>query len=150
MVLLRNTSSKCSRDSEPSESRLLEIGRKLGWRQGSTTPPMAFLARKVNRQKEYDFVYQGSSRYVHFSTSEIMRRVWGNQGHVEIGSDTFSPFWQDFAVYWSFYILINLIVSYGDILPSRSVPDETAQRLKAALDKILPVPIITRRELDWP
>ena len=68
--------------------QIRDLVRELGWpkRREGALPSMAFLARKVGRAQEYGFLYQGTSRYVHFSTTEILRRVWGVKGEVTIGT----------------------------------------------------------------
>jgi hypothetical protein len=112
---------------------------------------MAFMARKVGREKEYRFFYQGTSRYVHFSTHEVLRRVWGRNGQVTITSATFSSYWQDFAVNWSFYTIINTLSGYGDILGQSQVAEGIWDDLRSTLSAISPVPIITAGELEsWP
>jgi len=133
---------------KPFEARLRQIGKELGWREGALLPSMAFVARKVGREKEYKFLYQGTSRYVHFSAQEVLRRVWGRNGQVAITSATFSAYWQDFAVYWSFYIIINLLSGYGDLLPQSEFREGIGEELKSTLSAISPVPIITAGELE--
>ncbi len=88
------------------DRRLREIGCELGWgRDGTTLPSLALFARKVGREKEYKFLYQGTSRFVHFSGQEIFRRAWGSKkGEAIIGSKSFARYWNDFSLYWLFRI----------------------------------------------
>lgn len=74
-----------ARDRE-TEQRIREIGSRLGWRRnGPLLPSMSFLSRNVGRERDYKFLYQGTSRFVHFSTAEIFRRAWGRKGKLELG-----------------------------------------------------------------
>ena len=131
----------------PVRARLQEVGKELGWREGTLVPSIAFLARKVSREREYKFLYQGTSRYVHFSTQELLRRAWGSTGKVKISSATFSTYWQDFAIYWAFHIMLNLLTGYDDIIMQTRVDDETWSDLRTALETMAPIPIITAAEL---
>ena len=130
-----------------NKARLTEIGKRLGWRDGSL-PSMAFLSRKVGREREYKFLYQGTSRYVHFSTQEIFRRVWGKKGDVIIGSSSFSGYWEDFSIYWSFRLLITLLAHCVDLLGDVDVSSEKSEEMMKWLTAITPIPIITKGELE--
>ena len=110
---------------------------------------MKFLAKKVNREKDYDFLYHATSRFVRFSTAEVFRRIWEKMGTVTIGSDSFSSYWQTFCICWGFQIFLDLLIECGDILPSEMVPRE--ERFLEVIQGFRKVPIITRDELQgWP
>lgn len=57
--------------NKPHLARLREIGRSLKWREGAMLPPFAFVARQVKRDKEYNYLYQATSRFVHFPCKKI-------------------------------------------------------------------------------
>src|ERR1700687_440593 len=134
------------------EARIREIGRALGWPQDrSLLPPMGWLSMKVKRERQYNFLYHATSRFVHFSQQELLRRVWGKQGKVDIGSTTFAAYWRNFGLYWSFYLYVHLIIvcseAFGDAEPIESMWDE----MKEYMRKFNPQPIITHEELrPWP
>jgi len=135
------------------ETRLREIGRALGWgRDGAVLPTFAQLARQVSREKEYKFLYQGTSRFVHFSVQEIFRRAWSQKkGELIIGSNTFARFWKDFSLYWLFRIFIELNAACSDILGDWSIhiSQEKWNEMKEWLKDFKPIPIITKGELEW-
>lgn len=129
----------------PSMTELRAIGKSLGWRNDEP-PGAAALARWTGHEKEYNFIYHATSRYVHFSTHELGRRVWGRSGSVTISSDTFSLYWIDFALYWSFRIFIYVLRLFADLWMDKETP-----KLDGMLDAIklmYPVPIITASELE--
>jgi hypothetical protein len=129
----------------PSLTELRTIGKRLGWRNDEP-PGAAALARWTGHEKEYNFIYHATSRYVHFSTHELGRRVWGERGSVTIGSDQFSSYWSDFALYWSFRIYIYVSEVFPDLWLNENNP-----ALEGMLDEIkamYPVPIITASELE--
>lgn len=126
---------------------LKAIGKQLGWRNDEP-PGAAFLARQVSREREYNFIYQATSRYAHFSALELGRRVWGKKGAVTIGSNNFSDYWCDFAVYWSFRIFVELIAPMDDFWHGVELDPEQSREFAAFLKEIRAVPILTSRELQ--
>ena len=131
-----------------NDARLRAIGRELGWRQGQTNPSTAYVARHVNRKKEYKFLYHATSRYVHFSPHELFRRVWGRKGKVNITSNTFSKYWSSFAIYWGFSIFIQtLSAAELECFSETEFDVEILQRI----EKLHPVEILTSVVLEsWP
>lgn len=126
----------------PSMTELRVIGKTLGWRNDEP-PGAAALARWTGHEKEYKFIYHATSRYVHFSTHELGRRVWGHRGSVTIGSSQFSNYWSDFALYWGFRIYIYVSSVFSDLLL-----DESNAKFEGMLEEIehmYPVPICCPR-----
>lgn len=129
-----------------SNSRLKAIGRELKWRDGETFPSAAFIAKNVGRERDYKFIYHASSRYVHFSPHELVRRVWGQKGHVNISSKTFSKYWTFFALYWSVRIFLQTL-SATQLEWHGFIDDTQADLLLEKLKELHPVEIVTRTEL---
>lgn len=127
---------------------LQAMGASLCWRQGSQQPSVAFIARKVGRERQYNYLYQGTSRSVHFSPHELQRRVWGHHGSVTIGSSRFERYWSDFALSWSFRILIETIIlaSYTDHLETKV--QENGDTLSGLIRELRPMQILTATELE--
>lgn len=130
---------------DPS-TQLKKIGATLGWRNGSTQPTMAFVARAVGREKQYRYLYQGTSRSVHFSPHELQRRVWGQHGSVKIASSNFDRYWSDFALSWSFRILIETLI-HADFT-SELETDVNSKRMSDLIQELRPVQILTATELE--
>ena len=86
---------------------------------------------------------------MHFSTSEILRRVWGVKGEVTIGSSTMSSYWEAFSLYWSFRILIDLLLHCGDLLGDTDVAFEKHDEVMKWVSALGPIPIITTAELKY-
>lgn len=130
--------------------KLETIGKKLGWRKTKTVlPSMRFLSKEVSRLGEYKFLYHATSRYVHCSTHEIFRRIWGHDGKVTIGSSSFSRYWQDFAMYWSLRIFLQL--PWEDLVSNHAIADDKGQEMLNWIQRFFVIPIITAEELiPWP
>jgi hypothetical protein len=131
------------------QARIREIGRKLGWKIDNRRllPSTFFLAKAVGSERDYKFLYQGTSRFVHFSTAEILRRIWGQHGRVTISSSGFSRYWEIFSLYWGLLIFVELLNVSADIVGEMSMGQEKWEEIRALLMRFSYVPIITSQEL---
>jgi hypothetical protein len=133
------------------QAALREMGRKLGWRPGATLPSVALLSRKVGREKEYTYLYQATSRFVHFSPHELVRRAWGNPTSITISSAHFTGYWSAFALHWGLRIYIQTFAACSDLADLDAAQPDAYERMLDLLNQYVPpVPIITREELEWP
>ena len=136
------------------EAHIKEALIKLGWNNKTKLlPTMKFLAKSVGRDKEYDYIYHGTSRFVHFSTQELLRHVWGKHGEVHVSTKHFSRFWSHFALYWGFWVLLHLVIACGDLVPDHDTDagkdlDLYKERFTTLLGNLTRVPIITAEELE--
>ncbi|MCJ2042244.1 DUF5677 domain-containing protein [Methylobacterium sp. J-059] len=127
------------------------IGAKLGWRRESDKPSVAHIAQQVGRKDEYDYIYEATSRFVHFSPHELMRRAWGDHETMHISSDHFAKYWALFSLHWGLRIFLNSIRAVHDIFPDDSAKRESYDKITEIIQSgiLPPVPIITEAELDW-
>ncbi|OEO32903.1 hypothetical protein VW23_008790 [Devosia insulae DS-56] len=135
-------------NGEAVAKELMAFKTKLGW--DKSPPTFKWVSKAAGREKEYNFLYHGTSSFVHFSTHELMRRIWGSKGKVTIGSGTFAGYWEEFACYWAARTFINLLVATEVWVQDGSQDEEPTELLDIA-EKLYPVPIVTREELfSWP
>lgn len=131
------------------DAKIRSIGRKLKWPQNANPlPSMAYLSRATGQEREYKFLYYATSKFVHFSPHELGRRVWGKKGKVDIGSNSFSLYWSDFAMYWAFWLLIHTVVEVHDVLGDLGSTPEKDKEMEEWLRSFAPIPIITPAELE--
>jgi len=137
---------------EKIRRRIKEIGKTLQWpnKPRSLLPNMYWLSTKVNREHDYKFLYHATSRFVHFTSGELFRRVWVQEGKVDIGSSTFSDYWTAFALYWGFHIYLDLLIACRDEFRDAHLDASKLEELAPLLTKFAKVPIITPQELVWP
>jgi len=139
-------SKRIEKGLKDSNAALVKIGASLGWRSGASQPSVAYVARSVGREKQYKYLYQGTSRAVHFSPQELQRRVWGSYGAVTISSSNFENYWSDFALSWSFRILIETLVNAN--FKFDFVSDAGIEKLADLVQDLRPVQILTASELE--
>ena len=95
-----------------------------------------------------------TSRFVHFSVAELLRRVWGREGDVSIRSTRFRDYWGSFALYWGLRLFLGSTIELckQPDIPTDGEMDE-AEMILAAVKRVGEygqVPIITAEELAWP
>jgi hypothetical protein len=137
---------------------LKQLGAELKWEpktiEGGRLPSTAFVAKATGETKIYNFLYHASSRFVHFSAHELLRRTWRGSGSVTIDSGHFANYWDQFVLYWGVDLMISSF-SEASKLGEDSIDDESLidiEKLNSAaiqIGKHGPVPIITAEELDW-
>jgi hypothetical protein len=116
---------------------------------------MWFIAQKSGSQKLYRFLYHATSRYVHFSATELGRRGWGgSHGTLEISSATYEPAWAVFSLQWGIRLLGETLATTLDALLLEGVPEPDHAALLSAsqqIAKVPLVPLVTLEELrPWP
>jgi hypothetical protein len=104
-------------------------------------------------ESTYKLLYHATSRAVHFSVPELLRRVWGKPGSMKISSQTFERYWAAFSLYWGGWLYSLIFVESLLILQEPDIADETVIALQEAALKIKSrgaIPILTREEVYWP
>ncbi|QRE76995.1 DUF5677 domain-containing protein [Methylobacterium aquaticum] len=138
--------------SSEASATLKSLGNKLGWRQNSVKPTVSHIAQQVGRKAEYDFIYEATSKFVHFSPNELMRRAWGTHKEMHIASKNFTSYWAPFALHWGLRILMDtMIVSLGSHDEKSPASEQAHARIMEILESgvVPPIPIITPVELAW-
>ena len=137
--------------------RLRDLGTKLDWPsdtiEAGEPPSVLWLAKKTGYKKTYEFLYHATSRSVHFSVHELVRRAWTKSGgSVSIRSSNFSQYWGAFALFWGLHLFLDSVVVLSET-PGMPKEELNQAGLLPAIERIRafgPVPIITARELAWP
>lgn len=92
-----------------ARAALDSLGSRLRWRRDHRTgewwPTTASLSRATGTDDLYKFLYHATSRFVHFSPVELLRRAWGSEKGVTISSNHFRNYWSYFALYWGTYFI---------------------------------------------
>ena len=148
---------EAKRDEADRRNRLCILGQRLHWPkryiENSSLPAMSWLAKETNEQGTYKLIYHATSRFVHFSVAELLRRAWGNPytETVSITSHSFHDYWGYFSLYWGLDLFLKTLEALHSILGELSEEEGNAI-LEAAkqIGEMGKPPIITAEELDWP
>lgn len=143
-------------------SDLREIAKELDWpKRKRILPSVSWLAKKVGEEYVYGIVYHATSRFVHFSPSELNRRVWWSKPDKKllISSAFLSHQWNVFSLHWGALLFIYTmreilgfpIISEDDRAMGRDEIDlPSIERIGERIEKRGSPPIISSRELAWP
>ena len=137
------------------EDRLRTIfnGQGFQLRGKAVTPSVAQLAKRGGMESTYRFLYHATSRAVHFSPAELVRRVWGRPGLMKISSETFERYWAAFALYWGGWLYGLTFMECLLILGEPDIEDATVDAIGKAEELIKSqgaMPILTTQEVFWP
>jgi hypothetical protein len=151
----RGWKEKAEASSAASADTLKTIFRKQGFRlrNNATVPSVWQLAKKVDMESTYKLLYHATSRAVHFSVPELLRRIWGKPGSMKISSQTFERYWAAFSLYWGGWLYSLTFVESLLILREPDIADEAVISLQEAALKIKSrgaIPILTAEEVYWP
>ena len=148
-----------SSNEDNVRQEMKELAKRLCWPKKNIDrgrpPSMYWLARRTEELPVYNLIYHATSRFVHFSPHELIRRVWvGPNKATSINSTTMQDFWSIFSLYWGsnlfFETMLAPLSRFPELWPKEI---ENGEEIVAAKERILNFgapPIITPQELFWP
>src|SRR5258706_5653997 len=108
------------RRSGQLRSEFRSLGVELDWGkrevEAGRPPAVALLAKKTGETRLYKLLYHASSRFVHFSPSELLRRTWGKSGDVSIRSTHFGKYWAAFTLHWGAYVFSHTVGNIAEAI----------------------------------
>jgi hypothetical protein len=142
-----------------ARATLKKIGGTLGWSRRALqrripVPSVWELARQTDSETLYRFLYHATSRPVHFTVSELLRRVWGDPPAMTIRSSHMDTYWSAFALFWGLHLFIETLIEVWPllepVLDDVEVDEERFLEAAGRVGRFGMVPIITPEELAWP
>jgi hypothetical protein len=138
-----------------AQMTLKAVKKELKWPTKPEFLPSAnFLARVTNEKELYDLIYHATSRTVHFTVSELLRRAWGDAKEVTISSHQMGGYWSKFSLYWGwrifFFTFVEIIHAFESLSISLpNIANETRfDSLMRAFAAPGMMPIITPLEMN--
>jgi hypothetical protein len=152
--------------AELSRISLKQTFSSLGFlpKKNAVVPSFFSIAKHVGEESLYRFLYHATSRVVHFSVPEIMRRIWGRPGSFTVSSSNFDRYWSSFALYWgaSLYsrTFLEILIGHAkqeELNNEEAWADKDIQSLTDGIVEAMrrvqgkgAMPIITPEEVYWP
>jgi hypothetical protein len=140
--------------------RLKRLAVKLNWgskqRREGIAPSMFFIASAVGKADLYPFLYSATSRFVHFSPSELLRRAWYDEAEtVNVSSESFGKFWSAFAIVYATRSYVEVLITSLNFVKDAdellgSLEADRMTEACARLASFGSMPIITAAELAYP
>ena len=142
--------------------KIRKLGERLDWPENTITqgqlPPIWWLAETTEEQSTFDFIYHATSRFVHFSVAELLRRAWGNpyKETLSVNSIHFRDYWAYFCLYWGLFLFLCTVIEIlgaDSELIEMGMSDADAVKVLEIMERVGNLgkpPIITAEELEWP
>jgi hypothetical protein len=131
------------------------IGAQLNWpinKHGDhQIPGVKWLAEKTDMLRDYEYLYHATSRFVHFSTHELLRRAWATPPVVSVRSTHFHDYWAAFCLWWGLILYLKTLDTslefLGDEFSGIELDSDVIQSVAETLSDFGHVPIVTAEEL---
>ena len=140
-------------------ARLRGLGERLGWPksdiQRCRLPSAFWLAKTTDEQETYGYIYQATSRFVHFSAHELLRRGWGNpqQQTISVDSKHMEHYRAHLSLHFGTLLFVRTmteaLADFLEVPIGETKADEVSEVLKSIGSFGQPL-IITPQELNWP
>jgi hypothetical protein len=139
-------------EKEQTRVQLKALQQQFGWPKGRL-PSAEWVAKRTGRHDLYDYLHAATSRAIHFSAGEIMRRGWGHpRGIITTGKPEFRAHIAAFALdqLWRRWIdTWGVAISLGDKVGVSSDESLSWDEMKPAIDRLLAlnhVPLVHAHE----
>lgn len=134
------------------KAELRQLRAKWGWQQ--TLPSTGWVAEQVELDAEYEYLHSATSRALHFSAGEVLRRGWGTPGGILVtDKPEFRAHLADFAYDQLWRQHLGTLLGVADLLDESGVntpdcfwSDESRQELTSELIRLGRVPLVHAHE----
>lgn len=122
------------------KQRLKEISLTFVTDSDSFVPTVRAMAKNQGLLLLYDYLYNATSRLVHFSPGTLMRMAWGNDEILECKPDAFDKYYAEFLKFYSAHLLSAFVDRFQEVL-------KISQNLRDSIDAEL---IKANSHIRWP
>jgi hypothetical protein len=124
------------------------------WGWEGTLPSTAWVAGQVSLRDEYEYLHSATSRAVHFSAGEVLRRGWGTPGGIlDTGNSDFREHLAEFSYDQLWRQHLGTVVGAADLLeeaaiatPADVVSENNRAELLKELQPLGRVPLVHAHE----
>jgi hypothetical protein len=133
------------------EGHIKDLGKELGWPKGKGMPSSKWVAGAGGMAAVYDHLHSASSRPLHFSVGEILRRGWGDLGgsYARLDDPHHQRYLSDLALDQQLLLLMRTCDVARHWFVEEGFDDEQFADYKVAMDawiKLARVPIVLPEE----
>lgn len=136
--------------------RLRGFRKSYKWKKHREWPSMREMAAATDLLPLYDFLYAGTSSFVHFSPNNLIRmgKVLGGAGgaggeKMFFSTTNFSDYYNSFNRFYGLFLFITFCTTFAHTLGCRADMQPPVEKLMRALDEELRWPeLITTEEMN--
>lgn len=142
--------AKSKNSAKKIKKRLKEINISFVKDTDSFVPTVRAMAKDQGLLVLYDYLYNATSRLVHFSPGTLGRMAWaGEDGAAECKVDSLDKYYSDFIRFYSSQLLSAFVIRFQDYLSvSSKLQGAIDERLRNANSLIRWPELITYEELN--
>ena len=131
--------------------RLRAFRKSYKWKKHREWPSMREMAEATELLPLYDFLYAGTSSFVHFSPNNLIRmgKVIGSGERMVFSTSNFSDYYSAFNRFYGLFLFITLATTFATMLGCRAELQPPVEKLMRLLDEELRWPeLITMEEMN--
>ena len=133
--------------------RLRAFRKSYKWKKHREWPSMREMAEATELLPLYDFLYAGTSSFVHFSPNNLIRMgkvIGGPAGDKMVFSTSnFSDYYNSFNRFYGLFLFITFATTFATTLTCRAELQPPVEKLMRALDEELRWPeLVTMEEMN--
>jgi hypothetical protein len=133
--------------------RLRGFRKSYKWKKHREWPSMREMAAATDLLPLYDFLYAGTSSFVHFSPSNLIRmgKVTSGGEKMVFSTTNFSDYYSAFNRFYGLFLFITFATTFAGMLGCRGELQVPVEKLMRQLDEELRWPeLVTMEEMNVP
>lgn len=133
--------------------RLRGFRKSYRWKKHREWPSMREMAEATELLPLYDFLYAGTSSFVHFSPNNLIRmgKVVGGGERMVFSTSNFSDYYSAFNRFYGLFLFITFTTTFAGSLGCRGDIQAPVEKLMRHLDEELRWPeLVTMEEMNVP
>ena len=133
------------------KQRLRAFRKDYRWKKHREWPTIREMAEPTGLLPLYDFVYAGTTSFVHFSPNNLIRmgKVIGNGEKMVFSTGNFSEYYASFNRFYGVFLFITFATTFATLLGCREELQPPVEKLMRVIDEELRWPeLVTMEEMN--
>ena len=142
-----------SKEIQGLKLRLRAFRKSYKWKKHREWPSMREMAEATELLPLYDFLYAGTSSFVHFSPNNLIRmgKVTGGSGGEKMvfSTSNFSEYYSAFNRFYGLFLFVTFTTTFASMLGCRDDIEPPVDKLMRQIDEELRWPeLVTMEEMN--
>ena len=140
-----------SKEIQGLKLRLRAFRKSYKWKKHREWPSMREMAEATGLLPLYDFLYAGTSSFVHFSPNNLIRmgKVSGGGEKMIFSTSNFSDYYSAFNRFYGLFLFITFATTFASMLGCRDALQPPVEKLMRQIDEELRWPeLVTMEEMN--